>query len=226
VTAARESASLDELRRGASVRHFASIVAKSQCPFARRSHIVGGPAHGAETLAEVVEVEQPRLHWLAKIGARHVLDAYVVELAAASWGSTIEELRNTTWSFLSLLHIAEHGVPLLASELEREDWWLLLGGERHFVLSFAPCYPIESPRHTFVSESTFFVFQPVHAFERAAEDGVAIPTCVRHKVREAFQHRGRAYSGALADDPREATKLVWPLPGEPGPECFWRGNDR
>ena len=149
-------------------------------------------------------------------------DGFVATLSSSEAGSSIEALATSFRQFAEGM-LVDEGSALDPAVVATEHWWLPWLGTRWFAVCLAPCYGRESSRAVPAGESrTFFVLQPVEAFDRrAVPAGTTIPQFVRERIRDQFALRGRGYDDELMQQDVESIKFIAPLNvGEP-PVHWW-----
>ncbi|RSS93843.1 hypothetical protein EF903_07460 [Streptomyces sp. WAC05292] len=219
---AGEAAGRDAEGRDAAVR-FRAVQEAAACTFARRSRLVGMPAHDGPDAYAAGRAVVPELRRFAARAAADRLDGFVVELTDPAHGATVAAVARTTRLLLAGLLAADGDEAAAGLDgAGGEHWWFRACGTRWFVLAFAPAYGPDSPRHTFGSPSTFLLLQPVEAFDRhATPRGTVIPQAVREDVRDRYAAGGRPYDAALAAQEVEALKFVWPAAPGDAPVAWW-----
>jgi hypothetical protein len=205
---------------------FAAIQSKAACVFAPRARIESAPAFsGTEAYAAGAAAFGSVRDFAARADADE-LDGLLIELVDPIHGDSPTTLATTLRSVLTSLVSADGGSPEAAlQEANSDHWWLTLCGTRWFVLVFAPCYPSDSPRHTFGSSSTYVLLQPVSSFDRRATPrGTTITQEIRERIRDAYAARGCPYDGELAQQDVESLKFVWPLQLGDQPVRWWSSS--
>ncbi|WP_051795153.1 amino acid--tRNA ligase-related protein [Streptomyces sp. NRRL S-87] len=202
---------------------FRAVQDRAECTFARRSRLVGMPAHTGPDAYAAGLAAGPALHAFTARAASDRLDGFVVELTDPAHGATPAAVAATTRALLAGVLTADGDRDLAGLEgAEEEHWWFRAFGTRWFALVFAPSYGPESPRHTFGSASTFVLLQPVEAFDRhASPRGAAIAESVREDIRDRYAAGGRPYDAELAAQDVESLKFVWPHGPADAPVRWW-----
>jgi hypothetical protein len=186
-----------------------AIIRASRCPYASSAHLDASPMLHADSNPQAIaaaEAPHIRRYLSALVDSRS--DGYALEITQEDFGSDARRLAQGFAELLNALAIELGGGPLDSAQVTQDGWWFTLGGVRHFVLAFAPCYPANSSRSTAGGSSTFVIFQPVSAFERAAHNGLEIDNETRRWIRNAFARGGRPYSAAIAAGDDEAAKFL------------------
>ncbi|APU21282.1 YqcI/YcgG family protein [Actinoalloteichus sp. GBA129-24] len=201
---------------------FARIQRRAACLFAPNARIESAaPFHGARAREAGVAAAAVLGAFAARIEADQ-LDGLMIELTRGHHGDCLAALAATTREVLTGLLEENDATGGELASAGSEHWWLRLHGTRWFVLTFAPCYAVTSPRHTFGSSSTFIVLQPVESFDRhATPRGGLISDAVRQRIRRAYATRGCEYDGDLAQQGVEALKFVWPRHLGEAPVRWW-----
>ncbi|MFI8101246.1 amino acid--tRNA ligase-related protein [Streptomyces sp. NPDC086023] len=202
---------------------FRTVQDRAECTFARRSRLVGMPAHDGPDAYAAGLAAGPALRAFTDRAAADRLDGFVVELTDPAHGATPAAVAATTRAVLAGVLTADGDSGLAGLEgAEAEHWWFRAFGTRWFALVFAASYGPESPRHTFGSASTFVLLQPVEAFDRhASPRGTAIAESVREDIRDRYAAGGRPYDAELAAQDVEALKFVWPHGSADAPVRWW-----
>jgi len=141
------------------------------------------------------------------------LDGYVTELPGQSYGGTIDQLADSVCALLTALSARDpQQAGSMCVAIDEPAWRFRFAGRVLFVLVFAPCYPIDNPRHTNSVDSIFVLFQPDEAFTRRLRPGEqVIGEDVRNQIRVAHAIRGLRYDLAITRSACEAHKFVKPL---------------
>ncbi|MFZ0231314.1 MAG: YqcI/YcgG family protein, partial [Mycobacterium sp.] len=115
------------------------------------------------------------------------------------------------------------GARCMERNVEDSTWWFSFGGEKLFVLTFGPCYPITNSRYGFQTSCSYLVFQPIHAFSRHLPDGdVGKSRRSREEIRLRYTNAGRPYDLAITLSPYEAHRYVKPAQAGQPPVTWWR----
>lgn len=191
---------------------FSEIVEDAKCIYASRANIVKIPPLGEDaSIEEIAGHASKYFQYVSRSGKDHKIDGVVIQIDDKTVGSTIFNLSNTTYKLLTTLSKYD---PQKTNELDRayeEGWSYKLYDERYFVIVFAPFYPENSPRRVRYSLSTYYMFQPFHAFNRKANPiSGLIPLEVRIKIRELYASDNRGYDEVLAASLHDGHKLILP----------------
>ncbi len=110
--------------------------------------------------------------------------------------------------FLSKKDKGEAFARKMINNIDQENWWYQFGKTRYFILCFSNCYPKKSPRYVSKSDLSFFMFQPVHSFDRKSKPvGTTIPQQTRVKIREHHNKCGKAYDHSFTNTLFEGQKI-------------------
>jgi hypothetical protein len=197
---------------------FSEIVNKTHCPFAKPSK-TGPPLviHGAKVEREL-RAHREHIASFFKHAKSNAHDGMLITFEDASLGHTLEALAALTNRFFAVLSDLFPGVYLLDSPSSDDAWFPTIEGEQFFLVSFAPCYPPESPRFTYGDTKTYFVMQPASAFVRNA----AAVEKLRKHIQETFAAAGRPYDPVLANVKNDMFKMVMPLGPKAAHVSWWR----
>ena len=186
---------------------FEEITRQTYCPFAKPSKM--GP--GITVHSNDVETELVQHHGVIsdffRTANERSMDGMVVIFEAPSLGATLHALVDLTRRFYTTLAHMFPSVYIPQEPQPEERWYATIEGELFFVVSFAPCYPETSPRHTYGDQRTYFLLQPASAFERHAR---AIDR-QRAGINRAFAAVGRPYDARLANLENDMFKAVMPI---------------
>jgi hypothetical protein len=188
------------------------IITNSKCPFAKLAK-----------LSEPIIVDSLDIYAAIQKNNKTISDFFIHNQITEDdalcfifknpeFGDTIESLSKYTYVFLTALQ-KQFGGFEIPEEINdyNETYWPAIAGERFFMISFASCYPPESPRFNHGDQATYILLQPVSSFERYAKDGNAITDALRNKIRKLFAANGQPYDGNISCLKNELVKMVAPL---------------
>lgn len=207
-----------------SLRRFAQIQNGTECIFAPTANMWGCPAYD-DRLSLTANLRE----WLAlftlfcRVSGILKIDGLVFEFPG-HFGDTVETLGRTTLQALDYLSTNDPlGARCMERNVEDSTWWFSFGGEKLFVLTFGPCYPITNSRYGFQTSCSYLVFQPIHAFSRHLPDGdVGKSRRSREEIRLRYTNAGRPYDLAITLSPYEAHRYVKPAQAGQPPVTWWR----
>jgi len=190
----------------------ADIITNSKCPFAKLAK-----------LSEPIIVDSLDVYALVEKNSKIISDFFVRNriteydalcfiFTVPEFGDTIDNLSKHTYRFLKALQ-KQFGGFEIPEEIKdyNETYWPAIEGERFFMISFASCYPPDSPRFNHGDQATYILLQPVSSFERHAKDGNAITDVMRSKIRNLFAANGQPYDSNISCLKNELVKMVAPL---------------
>jgi FPC/CPF motif-containing protein YcgG len=194
---------------------FRTAQAETQCPFAQSATITFARSISAEsTVSETGLQLYEDIAAYIQEGIDLAPDGIAVALPNTVIGFDFESL---TSGFNALYHALkmhdEYNEKVVATDkIEDHGWQLTIAGQRLFTLVFSSLYPAENPRHIPEADTTFIFFQPVQSFAARLpfEKDSAEFKRTKANIRSRFAQAGRAYDGAINDDPREAAKYLAP----------------
>jgi len=194
---------------------FRAVKAETQCPFAQSATITfARPIAAESSISEAGQQLYEDIAAYVQEGIATAPDGLAVALPNTVFGDDFEALRS---GFNSLYHVLKihdgYTEEAIATEnIEDPGWQLTMAGQRLFTIVFSSLYPADSPRHIPEANTTFVFFQPVQSFATRLPFDKDSTEFKRTKanIRSRFAHAGRAYDGAINDDPREAAKYLAP----------------
>lgn len=195
---------------------FRTVQAETLCPFAKSAIITFARPIAAETsLSEAAQQLHEDFTAYAQDGIVTAPDGIAVSVHNTVIGDDFESL---TSGFNTLYHALKINdgfseEAIAAENVEDPDWRLVIAGQRFFSIVFSSLYSSDNPRYIPDTNTTFILFQPLESFgSRLPFDKESLEfKRVKEGVRSRFAQAGRAYDGAINDDPREAAKYLTPL---------------
>ena len=186
---------------------FAEIAERTYCPFARASKM--GPPVTIRTKEFEKELHEHGdvIAEFFRTARENAYDGMVITFEDPSAGNTLDALVDLTRRFYTTLDELYPGVYLQDDPHPDETWYAMIEGEQFFVVSFAPCYPEHSPRHTHGDPRTYVLLQPASTFERNA----AAIDRRRERIHRAFTAVGKPYDAGLANVRNDVFKAVMPI---------------
>lgn len=194
---------------------FRTVQAETQCPFAKSANITFARSIAAEfSIPEAAQQLYEDITAYVQEGIVSAPDGIAVALPNVVIGSDFKSL---TSGFNSLYHELKindgsNEEALATENIEDESWQLTIAEQRLFTIVFSSLYPPTNPRHIHEVNTTFVFFQPVQSFNTRIpfdKDSVEFKR-LKANIRSRFTEAGRAYDGAINDDPREAAKYLSP----------------
>lgn len=149
--------------------------------------------------------------------AQHQHDGMLVVFEDERVAATLADLTGLTRRFYLTLSRMFTSVYIDPAPEQDRRWYAMIEGERFFLVSFAPCYPENSPRHTHGDGRTYFLLQPASTFARNA---TAIER-VRERTHRAFMQAGKPYDSVLANLENDMFKAVMPIDPIDQPVVWW-----
>jgi hypothetical protein len=210
-----------------SSRRFASIQNATECIFASAANMWGCPAYDDRvSLTDNLREWLPLFTLFCRVSEDFKIDGLVLELPG-HFGEAIETLGRTTLDVLEYLSANDPlGVGCMQKTVEDSTWWFSFEGEKLFILTFGPCYPITNSRYGFQADHTYLVFQPIHAFSRHLPDGeIQKSRRSREEIRRRYANAGRPYDLAITLSPYEVHRYVKPIRVGQPPVNWWRRAD-
>ncbi|MEU9453921.1 hypothetical protein [Streptomyces sp. NPDC048277] len=186
---------------------FDEISERTYCPFARASKM--GPPVTVTTGDFETELRGHRdtVAEFFRTARDNAYDGMIITFEDPSAGDTLDALVDLTRRFYRTLAELYPTVYFQDEPDPDEPWYAMIEGERFFVVSFAPCYPPESPRHTYGDPRTYVLLQPASTFERNA----AAIDRRRERIHHAFTAVGKPYDAHLANVENDMFKSVMPI---------------
>lgn len=194
---------------------FRTVQAETQCPFAKSANITFARSITAEfSIPEAAQQLYEDITAYVQEGIVTAPDRIAVALPNTVIG---DDFKSLTSGFNSLYHALKindgsNEEALATENIEDEGWQLTIAGQRLFTIVFSSLYPPTNPRHIHEVNTTFVFFQPVQSFNTRIlfdKDSVEFKR-LKADIRSRFTEAGRAYDGAIHDDPREAAKYLPP----------------
>jgi len=188
---------------------FENIKQNTACLFARRSKLWGGPWDDSLTAQENFRNCMPLLGRFVKtVKLKKCLDGLVIEVRGEQYCNSVENVSSTFREFCQIVSDADpcRSRFMDISPDKNRYWSFLFGDEAFFITTFAPCYPVTHPRHSYGVNSLFILMQPEVSF--AVHDiPVDSPVgSIRWKIQEAFKAIGQPYDH---DQPKHTTVAWW-----------------
>ena len=189
------------------------IISSTHCPYAKKATLAADiiTVKSLDLASELKSIRSIISQFFKS--AKHLqLDALCIQFTHLEFGNSLENLAKNTKNFFKAIEreFPEFLLPVEIPDFD-EPFWPCIEGERFFMVSFAPCYPANSPRYNFGDPSTYFFLQPVTSFERHAADSDAITLHTRQKIRDLFSKNNQPYDGTLSNFKQELVKMVPPL---------------
>jgi hypothetical protein len=183
------------------LKRFEQIKLNTQCLFAPTSKLWSAPDWDDRLSFEDNIIRAIPILGQFMIVSRHEhLDGFLWELPA-EFGESTETLGVAMLKLLSFLGPCDPaGTNSMEEEKDRPSWQFRFNHERIFITSFANCYPTDSPRYAFGSESVWVLFQPEFSFSYHEIPSHREPTGVRHKIRANFEKAGRPFKIPVRND--------------------------
>jgi FPC/CPF motif-containing protein YcgG len=210
-----------------SLARFAAAIAESSCTFASSASLLDAPVlQSSASASEIVGALIPALQDLASADVEtENWQGAVVAFADRAAGDTIEAAAWTVRRTLeAIADVNQDAAESLRRDVTAPEWWYVFAGCELLVITFAPVYPPEHPRHS-PSDETFLLFQPHRAFSARRPPGSQhFPQGTKRVIRDAYRAAGRPYDTALADSKREAHKFVKPLTIGAPPVRWWEAQ--
>ncbi|MFG2637075.1 hypothetical protein ACGFX8_24970 [Streptomyces sp. NPDC048362] len=186
---------------------FDEITRKTYCPFAKPSQMGPGITIATADIEKELTGHREVIADFFRTADERARDGMIVTFEDPSLGATLDALVNLTRRFYATLTDLFPSVYIPDDPQPDQRWYAMIEGELFFVVSFAPCYPDTSPRHTYGDQRTYFLLQPASTFERHAK---AIDR-QRVGINRAFAAVGRPYDARLANVENDMFKAVMPI---------------
>lgn len=188
------------------------IIANSRCPFAKLAKLTSPII--IDSMDIYKEIHKHR-HIIVDFFIDNDIskyDALCFAFTDPSFGESIDKLSKNTNLFFKALQkeFGSFEVPQQIFDYN-EISWPSIENERFFMISFANCYPPESPRFNHNDKTTYFLLQPVSSFVRHAKNGNSITDAMREKIRNLFIANKQPYDGNISCLKNEFVKMVAPL---------------
>lgn len=194
---------------------FRAVQAETQCPFAKTANITFARSIGAEfSIPEAARQLYEDISSYIEEGIVTAPDGLAVALSNNVIGNDFNSLASGFNSIYHALKINDGSSEetMATEDIEDTGWQLTISGQRLFTIVFSSIYPADNPRHVHEANTTFVFFQPVQSFSnRIPSDKNSVEfKKLKEYIRSRFTKAGRAYDGAINDDPREAAKYISP----------------
>jgi hypothetical protein len=192
---------------------FSSVVEDAKCIYASKANIIMIPALAISVnIKEIANSSKEYFEYVSHKGDLHKIDGLIIEVKDPDVGKDIESLSKYTYNLLRQILEQEHDNDTKLDDAKNEGWAFKIYGEKYFVIVFARLYPATSPRRIIGSTSTFYMFQPFHAFNRKSHPQTGlIPIEAREKIRDLYMLDGRGYDKDLATSLFDGHKLILPI---------------
>jgi hypothetical protein len=208
---------------------FRAVQAETQCPFAKTANITFARSIGAEfSIPEAARQLYEDISSYVEEGIVTAPDGLAVALSNNVIGNDFNSLASGFNSIYHALKINDGSSEeaVTTEDIEDTGWQLTISGQRLFTIVFSSIYPADNPRHVHETNTTFVFFQPVQSFSNripSDKDSVEFKK-LKEYIRSRFTKAGRAYDGAINDDPREAAKYISPLDLGMKAVEWWKSN--
>jgi|GEM_PF-6047676 len=194
---------------------FRTVQTETQCPFAKSAIITFARPIAAEfSIPEAAQQLYEDIATYTQEGIAAAPDGLAVALPNTVIG---DDFKSLTSGFNSLYHALKindgFSEKAIATEnIEDPGWQLTIARQRLFTIVFSSLYPADNPRHIHEANTSFVFFQPVQSFSTRipSDKDSAEFKRLKESIRSRFTKAGRAYNGAINDDPREAAKYMPP----------------
>ncbi|MFC7310682.1 hypothetical protein ACFQVC_41530 [Streptomyces monticola] len=203
---------------------FDDIVNATYCPFAKPSRM-GRPvtltAAGLDGVEKELRGHRDTLADFFRTARAKRLDGMVITFDEPTIGASLAALTVLTRRFYTTLADLYTSVYIDEEPVPDQPWYAMIEGERFFLVSFAPCYPSHSPRHTHGDPRTYFLLQPASTFERHT----AAIERLRPRIHRSFEAAGKPYDAKLANVENDMFKAVMPIDPLDRHIAWWDAQD-
>lgn len=186
---------------------FEEITQNTYCPFAKSSKLGPGITIATADVERELTLHRQVIADFFRTAAQNSYDGMIIKFEDPSVGRTLDGLGDLTRRFYTLLTEFFPSVYIPDDPQPDERWYSMIEGELFFLVSFAPCYPKNSPRYTYGDVRTYFLVQPASTFERQA----AAIERKRPGINRAFVAAGKPYDARLANVENDIFKAVMPI---------------
>ncbi|MFB7935477.1 hypothetical protein [Streptomyces sp. NPDC056049] len=186
---------------------FEEITQKTYCPFAKPSKMGPGITMSTDDVENELTRHRDVIAEFFRTAAERSRDGMIITFEDPALGVTLDALTDLTRRFYTTLTRMFSSVYIPEDPRPDERWYAMIEGELFFLVSFAPCYPETSPRHTYGDRRTYFLLQPASTFERNAK----FIDRQRAGIQRAFAAVGKPYDARLANLENDAFKAVMPI---------------
>lgn len=205
-----------------SLDRFDAIRERTECVFARGTRLWGSDAWPQGDYERGVAAFAALLVALAGVPPDERPDGAVLEVTDAEAGSTVDAVARTTCTVLTTLsRLDPAGDDCMSRPIEDPDWWFTFAEQPFFIVTFAPCYGLDSSRYAFELTATYLLFQTRDSFVRRWDRDHRLAPESRTRIRTAFAYAGRPYDLALTLSPCEAHRYVKPRELGQAPVRWW-----
>ncbi|CAF0802260.1 unnamed protein product [Didymodactylos carnosus] len=186
-----------------TTRNITTIKQKSDCIFAKRSHICAAPTWAQnESIEQYCERLLPTFMIFCAFVREVSFDGYVVEIPHNELTRTIEDFAQV---FKKILKCLSDNDPakrycMNSTKIDSRGWVFEFDRITFFITTFSPHYPNNHPRYAHESKNyCHILFQPELSFLRHnLSDDTPLtnwenPTTDRDKIRVSFQNHERSY---------------------------------
>ncbi|MCI4046620.1 hypothetical protein [Streptomyces sp. TRM75563] len=186
---------------------FEEITEKTYCPFAKPSKMGPGVTIRTDDVENELTQHRDIIADFFRTAAEQSLDGMIITFEDTTLGSTLDALTDLTRRFYITLARMFSSVYIPEDPRPDERWYAMIEGELFFLVSFAPCYPETSPRHTYGDQRIYFLLQPASTFDRNARS----IDRKRAGIHRAFAAVGKPYDARLANVENDMFKAVMPI---------------
>ena len=185
-----------------SLLNFQTIKENTQCIFAKRSRLWGSPEWKEDLcLEENVLRSIPTFLKFLSLCPVMGLDGFVYELPRNPYGRDVDTFAEVVRRVLTVLSDNDPaGLHCMdRSYIGKKGWVFEFNKVTMFVTTFAPFYPVTSPRFAFGAKNTYILFQPEVSFAQydlgrdTPHTNWDKPKTVRDQIRVNFRDAGRPY---------------------------------
>lgn len=212
---------------GISLNLFKRIQHKSCCPYSNISKLWGSPKWNLKNdILNNINELIPSLNRFVKVSANEQLDGYVIT-APGVYGDSVDMLAEFTRIVLTKLSELDPAEAMSMQEtIDSPEWQFSFGGQRLFIITFAPCYPENHSRYSYGSDNVFILLQPEFSFNNQNIPRGSSPKKIRDAVRKNFNRENQDYYNELIiDNNLEAPRYVKPISNYDEPIKWWVKNE-
>lgn len=207
---------------GVPVLMFKNVVDRTQCPFARKATWQELANDASKPLSEQAIDAAERLRQAIPAAEREGRDMLALKIDSPEHTRDLAAFTSYVATLLSHLSLDPRSMGS-DSVMLRYGWRYWVSDVQCFVLSFAPFYSPEHPRHS-PTKSAYLAFQFESSFAR---NGVSSMTPGQvHKlsmtVKERFEEHGFTYLSEITHEAPEALHVIKPLRSGDLPIHWWK----
>lgn len=188
-----------------TVQRFQPVVKNSRCLFAKSAKLWGSRDYDeSKSIEDNVKSSVPMLLQMLLRGEEEGFDGFVIEVIANPniCVNDVDEFANVVRRVLFAISDCDPAGERSARKnyVHTSAWHFVFAKFPIFVTTFAPCYGIDSSRHSYGADSVFILLQPEYSFLNhdipadTPDTNWEAPMTIRDRIRKSFRTAGQSYT--------------------------------